>query len=93
MIQQPVVHDGKGARPMERNFARQHLVEHHAQRVDIAARIAPLRFHLLRRDIVRRPHGLRQFGKRQPPHPCAPGDPEIDELNVVLAIHHDVFRL
>ena len=57
IVQQPVIHDGKGVRPLKRNFSREHFIQHHAQRVEVAAGVPALPFHLLRRDVIRRSHG------------------------------------
>src|SRR5690349_19665196 len=58
VIQQPVVHDDERVRAREWHLSGEHLVEHHAQSVDIAAGVASLAFDLLGRNVVRGAHGL-----------------------------------
>src|ERR1700686_5079242 len=36
VVQQPVIHDGKGIGPAERHLPGEHLVEHHPHRIDVA---------------------------------------------------------
>ena len=73
-----------GLGPWNGRFAGEHLVEHDAQRVDVAAGIAALALHLLGGDVIGRAHHLRKLGERQPPRAGLAGDAEIDQLDVVL---------
>ena len=62
----------------ERRRARQHLVEHHAQRIDVAARVdVGARLALLGRHVLGRPGRrlfLGRFDRASRPRPtCAPG--------------------
>ena len=75
------------------HFARQHLVEHHAERVDVAAGIAALSFDLFGRNVVGRAHGRRELGEGDAAGAGVGGDAEIDELDVVVGVDHDVFGL
>ena len=56
-------------------------------------RVPAFPFYLLGRDVIRRSHGLRQLGERQAARARIAGDAEVDQLDVVVLIHHDVFRL
>ena len=49
--------------------------------------------HLFRRDVVGRAHGLREFREREAPHSRLPRDSEVDELDAIISIDHDVVRL
>ena len=93
IVQQPVIHDREGIRAAKRHLPGQHFVEHHAQRVKIAARIAAFGLDLLGRNIVGGPHGLRNLARTSAAAPLGAGDAEIDQLDVVFGVHHDVFRL
>src|SRR5262249_22329891 len=93
VIHQPVVHDGECVRAGERYFSRQHLVEHHAQSINIAARVAAFALDLLRGNVVRRAHGLGELREGQPFRTHIGGNAEVDQLDAILRVHHDVFRL
>ena len=82
IIQQAVVHDRERIRALKRRLAGKHFVEHDAQRVDVAARIAALALHLLGRNVFRRAHYLRKLGECQPARAGLAGDAEIDQLDV-----------
>ena len=60
---------------------RQHLVEHDAQRIDVAALVAALPLHLFRRNVVRRAQRRRRIHKRQPPRIFLHRDAKIDQLD------------
>ena len=84
----------KGLGPWNGTSPGQHFVEHHAQRVDVAAGVAALGFHLLGRNVVRAcPWPAVSLAKVSRRDALGAGDAEIDELHVVLRIDHDVFRL
>ena len=70
----------KGIWAFERGLAGQHLVEHHAEGVDVAAAVAALALDLLGRNVFGRAHDLRKLRERQPARAFLAGDPEIDEL-------------
>ena len=46
---------------------------------------------MLGRDIVGRPHYLRQVSERQTPRPGQGRDSKIDHFDAAFIIHHDVF--
>ena len=83
----------KGLSPVNGTLPRQHFVEHHAERIEIAAGIAALAFDLFRRNVVGRAHGLGEFGEGEPAGFGTAGDAEIDELDVVVFVDHYVFWL
>ena len=93
IIQQPVVHDGEGIGPLKRGLAGQHFVEHDSQRVDVAAAVAALALDLFGRDVFGRAHHLGKLGERQPARAFLAGDAEVDQLDAVFGIDHDVFGL
>ena len=76
---------------LERRLARQQLVEHDAERVDVRQRVDLLAARLLGRDVVARAEhrpGLR--------HPCdveRARDPEVGHLRLPVAVEQDVLRL
>jgi hypothetical protein len=86
---------------VERQRARQQLVQHDAQRINVAARIHVQRAHfrLFWTDVLRRPDEparLRVQGRLREPLTHGFGDAEVDHLhNVVLVLEHheDVRRL
>ena len=49
----------------KRPRARRHLVEHHAERKQIRARVQRLRAHLLRRHVRHRPHCAARVGQQR----------------------------
>ena len=72
--------------------ADEHLVQHHAHRIDVAARIELLALHLLGTHVVRRPddqprlrHPLMRLGHAR--------DAEVHQLDLALVIDEDVLRL
>ena len=94
-----------GAAP-EGPSARDRLVEHRTEGKDVAARVDGAACRLLRRHVVRRAEddaGLRPSLKRcrQPARLGALGDfrlgqlrqAEVEDLDVPVAAHHEVFRL
>src|ERR1700723_141167 len=93
VVQQSVIHDGERIRPLKRGFACQHFIEHYAKRVNIAAGIAAFSLNLLGGDVLGRSHHLREFGKCESSCSGLSGDTEVDELDAIFRVHHDVFRL
>ncbi len=79
-----------GIGAVEGQLARGGLVQHDAQRVDVAGGGEVLALRLLRRDVVRR----AQHGRGL----CHDGvlrarDAEVHDLHVAVGLHHDVLRL
>ena len=54
--------DVHGRRSSERHAPGEHVVEQHAERIDVAALVGALAAGLLRRDVVRRPHEGARVG-------------------------------
>ncbi len=84
-------HDGRGRISLEGYAAANHLVQHDAQRVQIAARIHRLTRGLLRRHVGRRPHHAAGGAElsRIAEHL---GDAEIGQDRLALGREHDVGR-
>ena len=79
-----------GVVTLEGQAARQHLIEHHACTVDIAALVKALALGLLRRDVMNAAQcflrqGLIGIGKA--------GDTEVGYLHRAVTEHHDILRL
>ena len=91
--QQTLVHHRQRIRPRERRLAGEHLIEHRAQRVDVAALVAALALHLLGRDVVGRAQRRREPHLRDAPRILLQCDAEVDDLDAVAVAHHDVLRL
>ena len=74
-------------RALERQLPGQHLVRHHAERVEVRAPVELLAAQLLRRHELQRPQGLADRGQRG--HLAVVGhhlgDAEVEHLDVVLA--------
>ena len=81
--------DGAG----ERQLAGEHLIEDHAHGVDVGAAVAALALHLLRSDVIGRAQHGGEVGVSEAPRGRVTGNAEIDELDVVVFVDHDVFRL
>jgi hypothetical protein len=82
--------------PAQRQFAGQHFVKHHPQRVNVGTVIDRLRpLHLLRRHVVRRAHDLLRAGQRVRPRPLPQQlrQAEVRDLHPAFQVHQDVFRL
>src|ERR1041385_2718701 len=90
IIQQPVVHDGECIGALEWRSSGQHLIKHHAHRIDVTATVAAFALDLLRRNIIRCPHDLRQLGKCEPPRSLFARDTEVDQFNAIIRIDHNV---
>src|SRR5476649_202239 len=90
IVQQAVIHDGKRIWPGKWRLPGEHFIQHHAQRVDVAAGIAPLTFYLFGGDVFGRSHDLRQLGERETPASGLGGDAEVDELDLVVLVDHDI---
>ena len=93
MVQKPVVHRGDRRWAGEGQLAGKHLVENHAHGINVGAAVAALAFHLLRRDVVRRAEGGGEVGIGEAARRGVAGDAEVDQLDVVVVVDHDVFRL
>ena len=81
---------------VERNVAGEHLVQNHAKRIQVAARIDGFAFRLFRRHVLRRSERIarhRELGRLIEGF----GDAKVDELRDLLAVfgrrEHDVVRL
>ena len=74
-------------------MAGQHFVQNDAQGVQVAARVTPLPFDLFRGNVFRRSPRLGELAERQPPRAGVGSDTEIDQLDAVVGVDHDVFRL
>ena len=81
----------------QRQFAGEHFVEHHAQRVDVRAVVHVCGLlDLLRRHVVRRAHDLPVAGERGVAAASRPedlGDAEVGDLHPALLVEQDVLRL
>ena len=74
----------------ERDLAREHLVQHHTERVEIGARVDGRPACLLRREVLRRADDrahLRHLGR------AGPRDAEVRHLQPAVAADDDVVRL
>ncbi len=87
------VHDGEGVGAGEGELAGEHLVEHDAEGVDVAAGVAALAFDLLGGDVVGRAHALREVGVGEAARAGVGGDAEVDEADAIGVVDHDVFGL
>ena len=76
----------------ERNLARQQLVEHRAERVDIAAVVHRTAARLLGRDVVARPQHRPGLGQASVDFDRA-GDPEVRHLRPAVLGQEHVLRL
>ena len=74
-----------------RLFAREHLVEHHANRVNIAALVRDITARLLGADIVHRAYGF--LGHRFVVLAVKPGNAEIHHLYRAVTQQHNVRAL
>ena len=79
-----------GVRAVEGQLARGGLVQHDAQRVDVAGGREILALGLLRRDVV---GGAQHSGRFVVHGVLRPGDAEVHHLHVAVGLHHDVLRL
>jgi hypothetical protein len=61
--------------------------------VSIAALVAALALHLLRRDVIGRAQRGRQRGVRDAPRVLFQGDAEVDDLDAIVIQDHDVLGL
>src|ERR1700722_6200920 len=93
MIQQAVVHGGQRGGAGKRQLAGEHLVENDAHGIEIGAAIAALALHLLWRNIVGRAQHGGEVGVCKAARRSVAGNAEIDELDVVIFIDHDVLGL
>ncbi len=81
-------HDGKRRRAAERHLSRDHLVNHHPQRVDIAPRIQCLSLGLLRRHVLRRTKDPAGGGPSS--EGSCFGDAKVHHRHVAVGPDHDV---
>ena len=81
---------GDGAVPLKGQTAGEHLIEHHAGGVNVAAGIGAVPSRLLRRDIVDGAQGLlgQSLGGV-----LQTGDAEVSHLHTAVPKDHDVLRL
>ena len=76
--------------PSEGELARGGLVQHDAQRVDVAGGREIFALGLFRRDVVGgAQHSGRFVVQRES---LRPGDAEVHHLHVAIGLHHDVLR-
>ena len=93
IVEQAVVHDGEGVGSGEGNGPGEHLVEHDAEGVDVAARVSALSADLLGRDVVGRAEALGEVAEGEAAGAGVGGDAEVDEADVVVVVDHDVLGL
>ena len=86
-----LVRDRDRRRAGERHLARQHLVQHHAQRVDVAARVDRRRLCLLGREVLGRSKHHRRLRHRVAGHRAR--DAEVRDFHRSCRRNHDVRRL
>jgi len=83
--------DGDEGVALERNLAREQLVEHAPEGIDVGLFVDRLPAGLLRRDVVARAHD--RPGDRHPVDVDCMGDAEISDLRPPVAVEEDVLRL
>ena len=76
---------------IEEYLAYQHLVEHHAQGVDIGAVIHPLAHSLLRRNVVR--CAYQETALRQGRKVRHPGNAKVHHLDFAVGLDYQVLGL
>ena len=82
--------DGDGAVALEGHLPGEHLVEDHADRVEVGGRPGRVALGLLGREVLRRAHDRARLGHLRRPRPR---DPEVGDLEQVLVAHDHVVRL
>ena len=92
MVHQAIIEHNQWVVPGKWHLSCQHLIEHYAKSVNVAPGGSAFRFHLFRRDVVGRAHCASKLAKCQSAPVRCTGDAEIDQLDVVLGVDHNVFR-
>ena len=82
----------RGEGPVKGQFAGEHFIEDYAHGVDVGAAVAALAFDLFGRDVVGGAEGGGEVGVGETAGGGVAGDAEVDQLDVVVVVDHDVFR-
>jgi len=93
MVEEALVHGGHGVGAGEGELTGEHFIEDDADGIDVGPAIAALAFDLLGRDVIGGADGGGEVGVSEAAGGCVAGYAEVDELDVVVVVDHDVFRL
>ena len=93
MIDQAVVHHRQWRRAGERRLAGEHLVQHHAYRIQVRPCVSTLAPDLLRGDVVGAAQGLGEARVGQPLCAGLRRNAKVNQLEVVVRVKHDVLGL